>query len=858
MRPGEPTPIELKYRTLGAERGFLGAPVSIEEVAPDGVGRFRHFEGGSIYWTPHTDAHEVHGEIRRIWSGEGWESSFLGYPTTDESGAASSRYSQFQGGSISWTPQRGAVPSAAPAEFGRWISLGPRRIANGSVDAVGVLFSIAIDPTNSRTMYVGSHLTGLWKTADGGGSWQPTAESLPKAISAVAVEPSNPERIYVVTPSVSGLRVYGSHDGGTSWGLLNGDDPNRGNQHVTDCCERLLIHPADPAVFFLTSYDGIYRSDDRGAHWTLSLGGGQATALLLDPGNPNILWAALNGGPRVAVTGIYRTLDRGQTWSERMIGCPGGELPAATSPTVVTLALSGGTVFAGCWAVGVNFRHFCTNGIGCLLGDRREEGWTELGPPSGLDDDGRPIHEKLWNGVYADPVDSRYVYLGGESLWRSTDGGQSFAAVAEVHADDHHLVGDPSRPATIYLACDGGLYRSTNRGAAGSWQFCGSGITNTEFYDIAVAPSDPHVVIGGTQDNGVVKYVDRGIWNLIGGFGDGGAVDVDPNNAAILYGTGQYIDSIGRSDDGGRNFRAIGRGLPAGANNGGCAGINSHFQVHPSSPSTLLASPIPIDPSNRGSCGSLYRTLSSYQPAWNPILRPTVTAVPPGAPVPEPVSVVRSAVDGETDIYYAGTSDGEILAAPGGDNWQSVFQHPLRQAATDIRVIGRDPAIVFVAFGGAFDAHRICSLTRASAVQGQYAVVDITDPTASDPQLPMGLAANTLAIESIAPMVVYVGTNHGVYRGESQRGQFWSWEPYNKGLPDVSIAAIEYRCDRSNSRGLLRAGTRGRGAFEVLTDPLPYRLNTASRLAIWARKLARWLRDKSPLGAERGLTISHQ
>jgi hypothetical protein len=103
--------IDVKYAELGGPSGFLGGPTTPETTAPDGVGRFNHFQGGSIYWTPATGAHEVHGAIRGLWSSLGWERSFLGYPTSNELSTedATGRYSEFQHGSIYWSPATGAL-----------------------------------------------------------------------------------------------------------------------------------------------------------------------------------------------------------------------------------------------------------------------------------------------------------------------------------------------------------------------------------------------------------------------------------------------------------------------------------------------------------------------------------------------------------------------------------------------------------------------------------------------------------------------------------------------------------------------------------------------------------------------------
>jgi uncharacterized protein with LGFP repeats len=100
--------IRLKYAQLRGSGGFLGYPVTDELGCPDGKGRFNHFQGGSIYWTPSTGAHEVHGAIRDLWESMGWETSFLGYPATDEIGTGDSRSSRFEHGHISWSPTKGA------------------------------------------------------------------------------------------------------------------------------------------------------------------------------------------------------------------------------------------------------------------------------------------------------------------------------------------------------------------------------------------------------------------------------------------------------------------------------------------------------------------------------------------------------------------------------------------------------------------------------------------------------------------------------------------------------------------------------------------------------------------------------
>jgi hypothetical protein len=102
--------IRKKWAALGWERSPLGYPTTDELGTPDGVGRFNHFAGGSIYWTPSTGAAAVWGDIRSKWASLGWEQSYLGYPTSDESDfPEGGRANSFQHGGVYWWPDTGPI-----------------------------------------------------------------------------------------------------------------------------------------------------------------------------------------------------------------------------------------------------------------------------------------------------------------------------------------------------------------------------------------------------------------------------------------------------------------------------------------------------------------------------------------------------------------------------------------------------------------------------------------------------------------------------------------------------------------------------------------------------------------------------
>jgi photosystem II stability/assembly factor-like uncharacterized protein len=675
------------------------------------------------------------------------------------------------------------VPFENPvANVGRWVSIGPRQTTAEGLGAVGVLFSIAIDPSSSSTVYVGSHGSGVWKTTDGGASWSPITDSFPTLqIAALAVDPAQTSRVYVATPDAG---IFRSEDGGTSWSQIAGASA----LNLTNCCDTLLVDPNHAGGLYLTSFNGIYHSTDSGASWTQSLSAGQAISLVLDRAGSGTLYASLQGNA-LNGKGIYRAALGGDAWS-RLSGCSGGDLPAiAASASRITLALSGSTLFAG-FRTPTSFQvaRAATAGT-CQTGAGPGLHWQSLWSADPAD---APF---LWNAVYADPVDSNFVYATGTDFWVSTDGGVSFSKRSGPHADHHGFAPVPASPGTFDVVCDGGIYQSTDHGANNSWHFLGAGISNVEFYDITNAATDPNLVIGGTQDNGTQKFNGASTdWAEIDG-GDGGTVAIDPTNSQVLYAMNQNAPSVMRSSNGGGNWTGIANGLPTG---GVC--FNLQFYPHPTTPSTLIASCL----------GSLWRTTQPGNP-WSAIL--TV----------DPDTVLRSTVDPSIDLYYAGTQLGKIFAGPGGGGWQQVFAHPASRQITDLEVDPDDKPTLYAAFAGT-GAGRVYRLRRGSPVPQTMSATDITA------DLPASLTVRTFAVDRSAPWTVYAGTNAGVFRGQSSDGVSWHWTSYNNGLPP---AVIINKLEVHPTSGVLRAGTFGRSAYEVNTDsPLGSLVSIEGRITL--------------------------
>jgi Sortilin, neurotensin receptor 3, len=709
-------------------------------------------------------------------------------------------------------------PAVAPA--GQWVCIGPRHITApalpnhtpplGAYHAVGRLTTIAIHPTNPQVIYVGSpgelgrEGCGIWKTTDGGQTWRPVGDSLPTlAVAAIALDPTDSDCVYVAT---AGRGIFRSDDAGQDWDKINlSEDPKvrtntaEGNRTV------LLINPTSPNILYLTTDDGVLRSEDGGQHWLVSLGVGAATNLIMDPLHPTILYAGILG------QGVYKTTDGGVSgnvsWQLQNQPPLPSSIPAVRGPLLAIshpVGDSRETVYA------LYPRNSVFNPDWELYRTTDGTSWTG------------PLYSCLAGSegclfvvIAADPVNKNRVLLGGPLLFISEIGVTPFTRVPSAendrqpdspHGDYWALTFDPTNSQIVFACSDGGIYRSTNHGLAGSWSFIGEGITNVEMYALAQAATQPNLLLAGTQDNGNILYTGSPVWDHIPPDqiqgGDGAAVAIDPSNANIFYAMGQFQDSLSQSLNRGQTaFLPFAQGLPPSRR---CAVFNStfHFQVHPARPTTLLAS-----------CTSLWRTTTNVAPGnWTSIFTP-----PAGKG-----NVVRSAIDGGSDLYYVGTDSGHVFAVPGdGTAPLEILAHPNSQHVSDIEVDPAHPETIYVSFAPPFTVDRQCAATagqsriyqlkRLSPVPNlSFSFTDITGNLQSS-----SLCVNALAIDPHIPRTLYAGTNRGVYRGRSNaKGGPWVWEAYHKGMPRADVRALEVH----PVTGTIDAATYGRSGFELVPE----------------------------------------
>lgn len=418
----------------------------------------------------------------------------------------------------------------------RWRLAGPHR-GGRSVAVVG-------HPNDSMTFYMGSTGGGIWKTVNGGITWQNISDGQFKtaSVGAIQIAPSDPEVIYAgmgeccIRGNVSfGDGVYKSTDGGRHWQSVGLSE----TRHIA----RIRIHPKNADIIYVAALGhafgpnaerGVYRSVDGGKHFELILHRGEDTGaidLSMDPANPRILYAALwqarrgpwsmtSGGPG---SGLFRTQDGGDTWEEitRFSGLPEGlwgRVGVSISPA------RPGRIYAMIEA----------DKGGLYRSDDYGETWQLVNGESGPRT--RPWY---YTHVFADPVDPETVNVLAMEFWRSHDGGRHFSKIATPHGDHHDLWIDPMHPLRQIHGADGGASVSFDGGH--SW----SSIYNqptAEFYHIEVDHQQPYRLYGAQQDNTTISVPSRTRhaaiserdWYDIGG-AESGYIAVRPDDGNIVY-----------------------------------------------------------------------------------------------------------------------------------------------------------------------------------------------------------------------------------------------------------------------------------------------------------------------------------
>jgi photosystem II stability/assembly factor-like uncharacterized protein len=704
-------------------------------------------------------------------------------------------------GTTAATPQQAGpgaaetTPSQAHISHLEWRNIGPAVTG-------GRIVEFAVVESDPLTIYAATASSGVWKTTNGGITWDPVFEKEESvALGGIAVSRTNPNVIWVGTgePNARNLRssswgdgVYKSEDGGKTW-------RNKGLQDSLQI-GRIRIHPEDHNVVYvsvvgpLSANDpernaarGLFKTIDGGETWTKVLSVGEKTGIVdvvMDPRDPDVVyagawqrerrdWSYVNVGPE---GGIFRSTNGGESWQKLGPGLPEGEVGR---PGVTVCSSDPDTVYAV----------FEGEEGGLYRSEDRGASW-ELRSDQ--------VSSSMYYGqVICDPWEPETVYVLGTQFSRSDDGGKTFREDIvgdSVHVDHHALWIDPTDTDRLLLGNDGGIYFSNDRGE--NWRFAPN-LPITQFYTVAVDLQEPfYYVYGGTQDNNSLGGpsgtrntggIVNDDWFVTVG-GDGFFLQIDPVDRHIVYTESQY-GRLTRFDSRTGERRLIQPQAPEG----------DTYRWNWSAP--VLLSQHDNETIYFGA-QYLFRSTNRGD-VWDTISPDLTRAIEYDARyLMSPYGTIRIIAESplDADVLAVGTDDGLIqISRDGGASWQALESFPgVPELAQVSRLVlsAHDAQTLYAAFTTHEDWDFRPFLLK-STDQGTNWV-----PIAGN--LPADEPIRAFAEHPRNPELLFVGTEFGVYV-TFDGGQ--AWHSMKGNLPTVPIHDMLVH-PREND---LVIGTHGRG-----------------------------------------------
>ena len=694
-------------------------------------------------------------------------------------------------------------------------SIGPSGMS-GRVAAVDAVES------NPDVIWAGAATGGVWKSVDGGLTWRPVFDEQPvAAIGALAIDQSNPDVVWVgtgegnVRNSVSiGNGVYRTLDGGRTWQHLGLEKSER--------IYRIVLHPSDPDVAWVTAMGqlwgenperGVYKTEDGGKTWDRVLHVDAKTGaadLVMDPSNPNHLiasmwqfrrwpWYFKSGGPG---SGLYSTWDGGRTWKKATEedGLPAGELGR------IGLAISRSNpeiVYAMVEASPSALLRSADGG----------KSWQTVN--TRYDVNPRPFY---FGDIRVDPVWPNRVYSLDYDVRVSNDSGKTFevgVSGGEIHGDFHALWINPNNPDHLISAGDGGLGISHDRGRTNRAVL---NVPLAQYYHVAVDNEVPYNVYGGLQDNGSWRgpsssWTFDGIrnyqWQVVGD-GDGFETLPEPADALVGYSMAQG-GFLGRYDLRTYELRGIRPWGPDGVKLR--FNWNAGLATDPFTPGTIYyGSQFLHKSTDRGETWTIISPdLTTNDPEKQKQddsggLTVDVTAAENHTTI---IAVAPSAL--QQGVIWVGTDDGRLhVTRDGGKTWDSVEKNvkgvPADTWIPEIRPSKFDPAGAFVVF----DNHR-----RSDFKAYVYRTDDWGKTwKALSTEGTRGYALN-IEQDPVNKDLLFLGTEFGLW---FSRDAGRSWTRWTQGLPTVSVMDMVIHPRDQD----LVLGTHGRALY-VIDDIRPLR-----------------------------------
>lgn len=614
------------------------------------------------------------------------------------------------------------------AAAGNWSYIG-QNVVPSSGGGTGRINVLRIHPTDPNTLFIGAACGGLWKSTDGGVTWNTTTDLLPSiSIADIAINPVNPNIIFVATGDGYAYEVGGDFWGGLYTGglFVSNDGGNTFSptalsyiQLNKQVLHRVLINPQNPNIIIACSRSNFYRSVDGGVTWIRGFSA-NFYDIEFKPGNPDVIYAGTS-------TRIYKSTDGGATFTMNPTTLGSGRMSIAVTPDnpdVVYVLSENGNLWKS-----------------------SDEAVTFVPKTS-------PQNNFTFYGYYdnvleVSPADENYLVGGGVELIKSTNGGVTWQLAANnggndyVHVDQKNVEFEQGSVFTYYSLNDGGIFKTTDGGF--TWTDLGDNIYIKQYYRMSSALTNPNIYYAGAQDNGTDQFTGL-TWRRVYG-GDGMDCAVNPSNANISYFSSQY-----------GNFRK--------SINGG----NSNVNITPAGQSGDWITPIAIDPINNATIYLGYQDLYRSFDNGN-----TWTAISSSVANGGDITIIKIAPSNNNYIYV-GSLNSIKRSTDGGLTFTSIGNGLSAGALMDIGISSSNPNLIWAVFSGYTAGQKVYMSADGGTTW--------TNVSGSLPNLPV----NCVVYQPGSSDLVYVGTDIGIYYRDNSMPD---WQPYNTELPNVIISDLE-------------------------------------------------------------------
>ena len=665
-------------------------------------------------------------------------------------------------------PRPAGTRAPAAAVTTGWRPLGPFSIPHGQTygsgpqsrpSVSGRIGAIAVDPNDPQHILIGAAAGGVWETRDLGATWAPRTDNQPSlATGAIAFDPQDSAIVYAGTGegdfySNLGVGLLRSSDGGTTW-TLHATAPFVGNGF-----HKIIVDPQDGNRLYAATTGGLFRSLDGGATWSARRG---ATTWDISLRTPTATSTPQTGGLFAACSdGLFRSVTGGTTWTAvNLPGSAGGftRLACRQAPSNAGVVYAFGALSSG---AGKLWRRGSFSGS-----------FVSVNLPPDL-----AVGQAWYDWFLAvAPNNPDVVYLGAINVHRGVRGAGGIFTWTNIsarnggpsiHPDQHAMTFAPDDPNVLYVGNDGGIYRSPDAGA--NWTPLNRGLCITEFEFLAQHPQHEAWLLGGTQDNGTLRFEGEEVWFHVQD-GDGGDVGINSTTPYTCYHT-FYNMGMERSITGG--------------------GWGSWDYIGPFTAdnySSLFYPPVEVNGSLVAQAGATVFVSSNGGTAFSEV---TLSGA---------LGVASALTSPSATRLFVGTTAGEIYRVDrSGTTWQNGVR--LAQPTGFISDIIVDPT----------NANRLwltCSRFGSPHVmRSDNAGAAWTNVTGTLPDIPF----NAIELDPANTQIVYAAADVGVFRSPDAGA---TWSPFSNLLPNVMVADLSFH---GPSR-LLRCATKNRGAWEIPVD----------------------------------------